>query len=141
VKDLELQLDNRPGTLARMGQLLGAAGVSVEGGGAWLAGDTTSGRTGVAHFLIEDADVAKATDALSNQEHAGVHLLRIHDVLIQRLRQDVPGQLGALCAELATAGVNIETLYSDHDHRLILVVDDPIAGAAVRDRWMAGFKT
>ena len=132
MKDLELRLSDRPGSLARMGRLLGAAGVSVEGGGAWVAGGA-----GIAHFLIADDDVAPASAALSNQEGDGVELIRVHDVLVQRLRQDVPGQLGALCAELAAAGVNIETLYSDHDHRLILVVDDPIAGARVRDAWTA----
>jgi hypothetical protein len=36
---------------------------------------------------------------------------------------------------MAEAGVNIEVLYSDHEHQLILVVDDPVAGRAVADRW------
>jgi hypothetical protein len=33
--------------------------------------------------------------------------------------------------------LNIEVLYSDHDHRLILLVDDPAAGRRVRDAWQA----
>ena len=33
------------------------------------------------------------------------------------------------------AGVNIEVLYSDHDNRLILVVDDMAKGQAVSERW------
>jgi hypothetical protein len=32
--DLTIELDDRPGALAAMGDALGAAGVSVEGGGA-----------------------------------------------------------------------------------------------------------
>jgi hypothetical protein len=36
---------------------------------------------------------------------------------------------------MADAGVNIEVLYSDHDHRLILVVDDPAAGRVVSEAW------
>jgi hypothetical protein len=31
--------------------------------------------------------------------------------------------------------VNIEVLYSDHDHQLILVVDDYDAGRAVSEAW------
>jgi hypothetical protein len=34
MKDLAIALDNRPGALAEMGEALGKAGVSVEGGGA-----------------------------------------------------------------------------------------------------------
>jgi hypothetical protein len=36
---------------------------------------------------------------------------------------------------MARAGVNIEALYTDHDHRLVLVVDDPSTAAAVADAW------
>jgi hypothetical protein len=41
----------------------------------------------------------------------------------QRLNQTEPGQLGKISRRMAEAGVNIEALYSDHDHQLILVVD------------------
>ncbi len=36
---------------------------------------------------------------------------------------------------MAEAGVNIEVLYSDHDHRLILVVDDLVRGRGVSELW------
>jgi hypothetical protein len=55
---------------------------------------------------------------------------------VQRLKQDVPGQLGLLTRRLAEAGVNIEVLYSDHNHQLILVVDDLARGRAVSEAWM-----
>jgi hypothetical protein len=45
-------------------------------------------------------------------------------VLVQRLNQEVPGQLGRIARMMSDAGVNIEVQYSDHDHNLILVVDD-----------------
>ena len=38
MKDLAIALENRPGALAEMGEALGRAGVSVEGGGAWVFG-------------------------------------------------------------------------------------------------------
>ena len=54
---------------------------------------------------------------------------------MQRLKQDVPGQLGQLTRRMADAGLNIEVLYSDHDHQLILVVDDVARGKKVSEAW------
>jgi hypothetical protein len=127
MKDLAILLEDRPGALARMGAALGGAGVSVEGGGAWVVG-----RQGVAHFLIADADEAAACAALAR---AGIETPVVRDVLVQRLRQEIPGQLGLLCQRMADAGVNIEVLYSDHANRLILVVDDVVAGRVVSAQW------
>ena len=125
MKDLAIELENRPGALAEMGEALGRAGVSIEGGGAWVV----DGR-GVAHFLFEDG--AAAQWAL---EAAGIKVLAEREVLVQRLKQAVPGQLGQLTRRMADAGVNIEVLYSDHEHQLILVVDDLDKGRAVSDAW------
>jgi hypothetical protein len=132
MKDLALTLDDRPGALAAMGAALGRAGVSVEGGGAWVVGGK-----GIAHFLIADKDEASARHAL---EAAGITLDAVRDVLVQRLRQDVPGQLGLLCRRMADAGVNIEALYSDHDNQLVLVVDDLVAGHVASAAWQAEFR-
>ena len=123
--DLAIALEDRPGALAEMGETLGRAGVGVEGGGAWVVGGT-----GVAHFLFEDA--AAARKAL---EAAGIRVLSEREVVLQRLKQDVPGQLGLLTRRMAEAGVNIEVLYSDHNHQLILVVDDLARGRAVSEAW------
>jgi hypothetical protein len=129
MKDLAILLEDRPGELARLGETLGRAGVSIEGGGAWVV----DGR-GVAHFLF--ADGAAARGAL---ERADFRVLAERDVVVQRLQQGVPGQLGKLTRCMAEAGVNIEVLYSDHDHRLVLVVDDPVRGCAVAQGWAAEF--
>lgn len=125
MKDLTIALDDRPGALADMGEALARAGVSIEGGGAWVVAGQ-----GAAHFLF--ADGAAARQAL---ESAGIHVLAEREVVVQRLKQDVPGQLGLLTRRMAEAGVNIEVLYSDHDHRLILVVDDLARGREVAAAW------
>ena len=125
MKDLAIALENRPGALAEMGEALGRAGVSIEGGGAWVVGNE-----GVAHFLFHDG--AAARRAL---EAAGIRVVAERDVVVQRLKQAVPGQLGMLTRRMADAGVNIEVLYSDHDHQLILVVDDVTKGQRVADEW------
>jgi hypothetical protein len=110
MKDLAIALENRPGALAEMGEALGAAGVSIEGGGVW---------NGVAHFLFHDAAAARAA-----LEAAGIRVIAENEVMILRLKQDEPGQLGKAARKLADEGVNIEVQYSDHDHNLILVVTD-----------------
>ena len=89
-----------------------------------------SGNEGVAHFLFHDG--AAARRAL---EAAGIRVVAERDVVVQRLKQAVPGQLGMLTRRLAEAGVNIEVLYSDHDHQLVLVVDDVTKAQRVADEW------
>jgi hypothetical protein len=128
MRDLSLRLEHRPGALAEMGEALGKAGVSIEGGGAWVA----EGR-GYAHFLVADEHADAARKALTA---AGIEVVAVREVLVQRLQQAVPGQLGKITRRMAQAGVNIETLYSDHDHQLILVVDDLERGKKVSADWM-----
>lgn len=125
MQDVSILLDNRPGALADMGEALGRAGVSIEGGGAWVVGGS-----GAAHFLF--ADGVAAREAL---EAVGMRVLAVRDVVVQRLKQAVPGQLGQLTRSMADAGINIEVLYSDHEHQLILVVDDVAKARAVSAAW------
>lgn len=126
MKDLTIVLEHRPGALAEMGEALGRAGVSIEGGGAWVL----SGQ-GVAHLLFADGTAARRALAT-----AGIRVLDERDVLSQRLNQDEPGQLGRISRMMAEAGINIEAFYTDHDHQLILVVDDTVKGRAVSEEWM-----
>jgi hypothetical protein len=125
MKDLTIALENRPGALAELGETLGRAGVSIEGGGAFVVNGN-----GVAHFLFNDGAAARAA-----LEAAGIRVLKEREVLVQRLNQAIPGQLGKITRLMAEAGVNIETLYSDHDNQLILVVDDLEKGKAVSEGW------
>jgi hypothetical protein len=126
--DLSIVLENRPGALAEMGEALGHAGVSIEGGGAWVV----DGR-GAAHFLFADGPGTR--QAL---EAAGMVVLEEREVLVLRLNQQEPGQLGKIARRMAEAGVNIEVMYSDHEHQLILLVDDFGKGMAVCEAWTEG---
>lgn len=125
MKDLTIALEHRPGALAEMGEALGRAGVSVEGGGVFLADGI-----GLAHFLFVDGGAARRA-----LEAAGIRVLAERDVVVLRLNQGEPGQLGKIARRMAEAGVNIEVQYSDHDHQLILVVDDLAKGQAVARAW------
>jgi hypothetical protein len=124
-QDLAVKLRDQPGALAELGEVLGRAGVSLEGGGGFTVGDHS-----LVHFLVEDGERAAA--ALRAHE---ITVVGVRDVLDVRLAQGEPGQLGKLARAMATAGVNIECVYSDHDRRLILVVDDLGAGRRVAAAW------
>jgi hypothetical protein len=130
MQDLTIAPEHRPGALAEMGAALGRKGVSIEGGGAWVVNGPGIAEEGIAHFLFKDG--AAAREAL---EEAGIRVVALRDVLVQRLNQSRPGQLGLLTQRMADAGVNIEVLYSDHDHQLILVVDDIERGRAISEEW------
>jgi len=131
MRDLTIRLENRPGAIAEMGEALGKAGVSVEGGGGFVF----DGKA-IAHFLFEDASAAR--QAL---EENGIEVLEDREVLVQKLNQEQPGQLGKISRLMAEAGVNIEVIYSDHQNQLILVVDDLEKGRAVSNAWKTGADT
>lgn len=120
--DLCIALDDRPGALADLGETLGSAGVSLEGGGVW---------GGEAHFLVADGEAAERALAA-----ASIRLVAISEVVSLRLRQDETGQLGMVARRMADAGVNIVVQYSDHDGNLILVVDHRDRARSVADEWM-----
>ena len=67
----------------------------------------------------------------------GIEVIEVREVLVQKLRQDIPGQLGMIARRMSDAGVNIEVVYSDHANQLCLVVDDFAKGKAVSDAWKA----
>jgi hypothetical protein len=123
--DLTIKLENQPGALAEMGEALGGAGVSVEGGGAFVVDGV-----GVGHFLFNDGTAARMA-----LEARGISVLNVREVIVQRLNQERPGQLGKISRMMAEAGVNIEVIYSDHQNQLVLVVDDLEKGRAVSEKW------
>ena len=128
MKDLAMRLKNEPGALAEMGEILGNAGVSLEGGGMFVYNGTA-----VAHFLVEDPE--KGTLVLREN---GIEVIAINDVLIQKLKQDVPGQLGKICRVMQQNNVNILVQYSDHFNQLVLVVDDHAKGLMISTDWSNG---
>ena len=117
---------DKPGTLALMGETLGKNKISLEGGGVFQNGNTS-----IAHFLVEEAE--KAKEELAKVQ---IKVVKINDVIIQKLRQDVPGQLGMFCRKMADANVNILVQYSDHSNQLIVVVDNYKIGKQVSEEWI-----
>lgn len=108
--DIEVPAPHGAASVLRIGDVLGAAGVGLEGGGMW---------SGVAHYLVADADAAvRALTA------AGLGPTQARPVVIAELEADVPGALARMMRRLTDAGVALSAQYSDHDNRKVLVVDD-----------------
>jgi len=126
MKDLEIALQNKPGQLALLGETLGKHKISLEGGGVFYNGEFA-----IAHFLVKEAEEAKKA-----LETADIEVIRINNVIIQKLKQDVPGQLGMFCRKLADAGVNILTQYSDHSNQLVVIVDNFEKATVISEHWM-----
>lgn len=116
VTEFTVILPDTPGSLARLGQALGDAGVDIEA----ILGLARQGE-GLVRFVPRDA--AGAVRALEAADFP--HTTR--EVLVVRVL-DEPGALGEVALVMATAGVNIDAVYVTTRGHVVLGVDD-IAGA------------
>lgn len=107
-----VELENKPGTLADLGETLGAAKVNIQALQLTLIGGTS-----VAHFVPDNPE--KAAIALQNTNL----VFSTRKVLIVKVL-DEPGVLGDIARVLADAGINIETAYATAGGFLVLAVDD-----------------
>jgi hypothetical protein len=112
-KDLKVILEDKPGSLAKLGEILGVAGVNIEG----ICGTTVQGK-GEVHVLVEDAK--KARRAL---EASQFNVPEEMDVLVMEV-EDRPGNLGNIARRLAAERINIHLAYLATSTRLVLGVDD-----------------
>lgn len=113
-KDLTVSLEDRPGTLAAMGEALGKAGINIEGACGFPMGE----KAATIHLVVEDA--AGARRAL---DQAGIQVGQERDVLVVNV-EDKPGALGSIARKVANAGVNIEVFYLASRTRLVLGTSD-----------------
>lgn len=112
-KDLTVFLEDRPGTLADMGEALGKAGINIDA----MCGFPCEGR-GVIHILVGDAEGAR-----SALEEIGIQVGSERDVLLHEA-EDQPGMLGQTARKIADAGVNLDLLYKATQTKLVIGADD-----------------
>jgi hypothetical protein len=116
--EVVVELEDRIGALAELGELLGGEGVNIRA----LAVVRVRKGTALAHLVLEPADVA-------------VRCLRDHGVVPERVREvlsvtleDEPGALGRYCRLLADASINLEAVYLAGERNgakeLVLAVSD-----------------
>jgi hypothetical protein len=109
-------LKDEPGTLARLGGVLGGAGVNIEA----IAGSSRDGTTRV-QFVCNAPDRTAAS-----LQAAGI-TYTTRDVLVVSVL-DEPGTLGDVGLVMSKAGINIDSIYVTTHGHLVLGVDD-LAGA------------
>jgi hypothetical protein len=125
LEEIIVIVDEEPGTLAEIGELLGRSGVNIE----TLCASSHNGN-GVIHLVVDDGE-----DANEVLKANGYKVESIRPVLTATL-EDRPGELGRYCRKLADAGVVISSAYlakrSNGESELIMAVDDVEAAAALR---------
>ena len=99
--DLTLYLDDQPGELARVGDVLGNAGTNIAG----LCAITTGGGQAEVHILVQDA-----TSAFEALQDAGIKIAAEQEVIVLDV-EDRPGALGEVAHRLGEAKVNLTTAY------------------------------
>jgi hypothetical protein len=118
--DITLLLDDQPGALAQIGEVLGRAGVNIEG----LCAVTSGGGQAEVHVLVQDLEAALPALARS-----GLSVTSEQEVVVVAL-EDRPGAVGAVSRRLGEAGVNITLTYLATDTRLVLAADNLAAARA-----------
>jgi hypothetical protein len=112
--DLTIELDDRPGELARLGDVLGKSGVNIAG----FCAVTRGGGVAEVHLLVDDA--GPAFEALQG---AGIMITEEQEVIVHTV-DDRPGALGEVAHRLGEAAVNITTAYLATRTRLVLAADN-----------------
>jgi hypothetical protein len=112
--DLTLYLDDQPGELASVGDILGKAGANIAG----LCAVTSGGGQAEVHILVEDP-----TPAFEALQRAGIRIASEQEVIVLDIK-DRPGALGEVARKLGNANVNLTTAYLATNTRLVLAADN-----------------
>jgi hypothetical protein len=112
--DLTLYLDDQPGELASVGDILGKAGANIAG----LCAVTSGGGQAEVHILVEDP-----TPAFEALQRAGIRIASEQEVIVLEV-EDRPGALGEVARKLGDANVNLTTAYLATNTRLVLAADN-----------------
>lgn len=111
--DMTVELENRPGTLAELGEAAGQKGINLDG----ICGFPCEG-VGVIHVLVDEPSAAR-----NAFEAAGIRTTDEREVLVIDI-EDRPGEMGRLTRRFADAGINVDLLYLATNTRAVVGVDD-----------------
>ena len=111
--NLTIELEDKPGILAELGEALGGASINIEG----FCGYASGGR-GTLHLLVDDAAAAR-----SALEGSGITVQGEREVVVVDV-EDRPGALGVIARRIAGAGVSLNLAYLATNTRLVLGSDD-----------------
>lgn len=112
-------LENKPGTLAHLGHVLGEARVNID-----AIHQMSNEQGSIVQFV--PGEPPSAEKALAD---AGMAFTRREVLIVDVL--DQPGTLGDVALVMADAGVNIDSLYVTNSATLVFGVDDLDGGKQV----------
>jgi hypothetical protein len=112
-KNLTIELEDKPGILAALGEALGGAGINIEG----FCGYASGGR-GIVHLLVDDAAATR-----SALDGTAIDVVDEREVVVLDL-EDRPGALGVIARRISNAGVSLNLAYLATNTRLVLGADD-----------------
>lgn len=98
--DLTLQLENRAGAFAELGEYLGSAGVNVESVTA-----CSNDLSGQVHVVVRNRDAARTA-----LKESGLTILSEVEVVMTEV-PNRPGTLGEYARRAASQGINLDCLY------------------------------
>jgi len=112
------QKNNNPENPALIGEILGAAGVNIEGLCLITCEDLI-----VIHFAVEDAVTARRVLENSEIKICGVSEVFVFSKDKKRITGK-PGSFGEICRTLADHGIKINFGYPAENNRFVFGVDD-----------------
>ena len=110
--DLMIKLNNVPGSLAQLGEILGNAGINIEGVAGF--GEPETG----AHILVQSGQLVRDALEGSDVDVGGEREVECLAIV------DQPGEMGRHLRRIADAGINIDLVYIATNTRLVLGSSD-----------------
>ena len=118
MKDFCLEQNTNPENPALIGEMLGVAGVNIEGLCLTTCEDMT-----VIHLAVEDAVTTRRVF-----EKSGIKIRGVSDVFVfskdKKRITSKPGSFGEICRTLADHGIKINFGYPAENNRYVFGVDD-----------------
>jgi hypothetical protein len=116
--DYTLDVPSRPGAVASISEVLGRAGINIEG----ICGFEFQGRA-ILHVLVTDPAARTLFEKFSS---VGFDVTDEREVLVHQI-ENRPGALGERARRIADEGINLRAIYLASDSRLVLGCDDLVA--------------
>jgi hypothetical protein len=121
--DVVIELDNKPGELARV-----TAGISDAGVNLAAATCVGNGEKAELHILVPHAEPVRRALAITQTA-----ITAEREVVVVEVNEDRPGTLAALARKVAEAGINIDLLYVATKSRVVFGSPDLEGLRAVLD--------
>ena len=121
--DVVIELDNKPGELARV-----TAGISDAGVNLAAATCVGNGQKAELHILVPHAEPVRRALAITQTA-----ITAEREVVVVEVKEDRPGTLAALARKVAEAGINLDLLYVATKSRVVFGSPDLEGLRAVLD--------